>query len=276
MMSAANQSLENDSPLPRGSAAIPGWLAIAFQLLVVGSLLALILWLGLQPGSGTLPDPWPSLLGSDEARQAILNSLLFATAASLAANSLALPLAYLIAVRRGALGRATLAVAVVLWLLDPALRVLGWMQGIRIVGGIDMAPDILLSGAVPEFLAVLHAWLPAAAVLQAFAFLHTDRSMIEAARECGASAIGLVFRLVLPLNLHAILFSLAAVFAGSIGSFLEPRLLGFGNLQQASEWIQRALESETGWPYAAVMLALMLALGALPVLASTKYKGGRE
>ena len=53
---------------------------------------------------------------------------------------------------------------------------------------------------------------------------------------------------------------------GTFGSFLEPRLLGTGEFEQASEWLQRALESETGWPYAAAMLILMLALAAVPLV----------
>ena len=85
----------------------------------------------------------------------------------------------------------------------------------------------------------------------------------------------LLIDILWPLNRRLAALAAAIVFCGSVGSFLEPRLLGTGDFEQASEWLQRALESETGWPYAAAMLMLMLLLAGLPlfVVLLAKHRG---
>jgi len=229
-----------------------------------------VLWLSLQgvPDANIAPTPmaWLSVLGSPEARIALLNSLLLAGLTVLATLLLATPLAYLIGIRGKFLGRLTLAFVIMMWFFDPGMRILGWMQAFKYLALVDFVPAGLLAGFPSELIASLHAWLPMAILCLAFGFGRTDHAILAAARECGATTFVLLWRILWPLNRSLVLFTAAIVFCGSIGNFLEPRLLGSGDFQQATEWLQRALESETGWPYAAVMLSLMFGLAMLPLL----------
>nr|WP_298686053.1 ABC transporter permease subunit [uncultured Dongia sp.] len=258
-----------DSPL-RGPLAGLAWVAVTAQILLFGAPLLLVLWLSLQgaPDANVAltPTAWLSVLGSPEARMALLNSLLLAGLTVLASLLLATPLAYLIGIRGKFLGRLTLAIVLMVWFFDPGMRILGWMQAFKYLALVDFVPVGLLAGFPSELIASLHAWLPMAILCLAFGFARTDRAILTAARECGATTFVLLRRILWPLNRRLVLFTAAIVFCGSIGNFLEPRLLGSGDFQQATEWLQRALESETGWPYAAVMLLLMFGLAILPLL----------
>lgn len=253
----------------RGSLLGLAWIAILTQACFFAIPLLLVLWLSLQgapdqPATVTLT-AWLSVLGSVEARAALLNSLLLAALTALVTTLLAAPLAYLIAVRRRFLGRLALAFVIMMWFFDPGLRILGWMQAFKDLALIDFMPMGLLGGFSAELIASIHAWLPLAVLCLAMGFERVDRAVLDAARECGATAFVLLRRMLWPLNRRLAIVILAIVYCGSVGSFLEPRLLGSGDFEQASEWLQRALESETGWPYAAVMLLLMLLLACLPL-----------
>ena len=263
----------------RGSLLGLAWLAILTQACFFAAPLLMVLWLSLQgapdqPATVTIM-AWLSVLGSVEARAALLNSLLLAALTALVTTLLAAPLSYLITVRRRFLGRLALAFVIMMWFFDPGLRILGWMQAFKDLALIDFMPMGLLGGFSAELIASIHAWLPLAVLCLAVGFERVDRAVLDAARECGATAFVLVRRMLWPLNRRLVAVTLAFVCCGSVGSFLEPRLLGSGDFEQASEWLQRALESETGWPYAAVMLLLMLLLACLPlfVVLPTRRRG---
>ena len=256
-----------------GAAAGPlkgvAWIAIVAQAVVFGAPLMLVVWLSLQ---GTVSAPagfsltaWTSLAGSPEARMAILSTLLLSAITAISATFLGLPLAYFIALRGRFLGRLALAFVIIMWFLDPGIRILGWMRAYKDLALYEFDPGAVLGGFSAELIAGIHAWLPLAVLILALGFARTDKAVIAAARECGASSHSILRHILWPLNRRVAAISTAALFSGSIGSFLEPRLLGTGQFEQASEWLQRALESETGWPYAAAMLLVMLALAALPL-----------
>lgn len=246
------------------------WTAVMAQMILFGAPFLLVLWLSLQgapdmPATIT-PGAWLSVLGSHEARWALINSGILATLSAVLATVLALPLAYLIAIRRRFLGRLTLAFVIMMWFLDPGIRILGWMQAFKDLSMLDFMPLALLGGFAGELVASVHAWMPPAILCLTIGFARIDRRIVESARECGATSFVLLLRILWPLNRRLTAFTAALVFCGSIGSFLEPRLLGSGAFEQATEWLQRALESETGWPYAAVMLLLMLLFAVLPLI----------
>ncbi len=245
------------------------WMAILAQACFFGAPLLLVVWLSLQAAPDTAATitatAWFSVLGSSEARAALLNSLVLAALSALLTTLLAAPIAYLIAIRGRFLGRLALAFNVLMGFFDPGMRILGWMQAFKDLALFDFIPIGLLGGFSAELIASIHAWLPLAVLCLAIGFARVDRSVLDAAHECGATAFVLLRRILWPLNRRLTALAAALVFCGSIGSFLEPRLLGTGDFEQASEWLQRAFESETGWPYAASMLMLMLFLASLPL-----------
>ncbi|TDQ81002.1 ABC-type spermidine/putrescine transport system permease subunit I [Dongia mobilis] len=244
-----------------------GLTALLLVILVMLLPLALTIWLSLRDPAGTelTGAAWPVVATSTEALRALALSLFMGGAVALLGGAVGLPLAYVIAVRGGGLGRWILALALFLWLLDPGIRVLAWTEALKRGVLFDLLPDAIRGSAAAEFLARLHAWLPFGIVLQAIALRAAPARQLMAARECGAGALRIFRQLIWPACRHRILLAGAVVFAGASGGFLEPRLLGSGSFEQATEWLQRAMESEIGWPYAAAMLLLLLVLALLPL-----------
>lgn len=254
----------------RGPLVGLAWIAVIAQMILLGAPLLLVLWLSMQGApemAATItPSAWLRVLGSPEARLALINSVVLAALTAVLATIFALPLAYLIAIRGRLLGRLALALVIMMWFLDPGIRILGWMQAFKDLTLLDFMPLTLLGGFAGELVASVHAWLPPAILCLVIGIARIDRRILDSARECGATTFVLLRRILWPLNRQLTTFTAAIVFCGSIGSFLEPRLLGSGEFEQATEWLQRALESETGWPYAAVMLLLMLLFALLPLI----------
>lgn len=254
----------------RGPLSGLAWLAVLGQASLFGAPLLFVMWLSLQDAPDApatiSANAWLRVLASPEARLSLLNSIVLASLSAALATIFAIPLAYVIGIRGRRLGRLVLGIVIMIWFVDPGMRILGWMQAFKDLALLDIIPAALLAGFPAELIASLHAWLPAAILVIAWGFARTDRQILSTARECGATSFVLLRRILVPLNSRLLAFTAAIVFCGSVGSFLEPRLLGSGDFQQATEWLQRALESETGWPYAAVMLLLILLIAVLPLM----------
>ncbi|WP_374385292.1 ABC transporter permease subunit [Dongia sp.] len=253
---------------PRGIFLQVAGIALLLQAIALMVPLAGAGWLSLQAESdGALSfTAWTRLAGSPEARAALFNSLLLAAVTAVATVLLGIPLAFAVLRARRWLGRLLLAVILILCFADPGIRILGWMLVFKDLIASGTLPLLLGGGFIAECIAATHAWLPLATIILLAGFARVDQVVLDAARECGATAFTLLRRILLPQSWFVAGFAAAVTFCGSLGSFLEPRLLGTVDDQQASEWLQRALESETGWPYAATMLLLMLVLSVLPLL----------
>jgi ABC-type spermidine/putrescine transport system permease subunit I len=245
-----------------------GGVALLLLVLIVGSPIAMTAWQSLRDPAGTTLNgqAWTTIAISREATYALAYSLVMGAAVAVISTFCSLPVAYLIGIRAGVLSRWLMALVIVLWLLDPGIRILGWMQIIKSGVSVNLLPDAIQGSAASELAARVHGWLPLTILLQALAFGSASKPQLAAAQECGAGAWR-IFRSVLwPESRRWVLLAASLVFCGATGGFLEPRLLGSGHFEQATEWLQRAMESEVGWPYASSMLLLLLALSLLPAI----------
>lgn len=254
-----------------------GYLAGAAVAAFLLAPLGMVAWLSLRdPAGETLTGAaWGTIITSGEARFALAYSLLIAAIIAVATVLFSLPLSYLIGIRGRRTGRALLALLWMLWLLDPGIRILGWMQVVKSGVSRGWLPDAIQGSAVSELAAGIHAWLPLAATLLALVVARTAPTQVAAARECGAGPLAIFRHILWPSSLHWLLLIGALVFCAAAGSFLEPRLLGSAQFEQATEWLQRAMESEIGWPYASVMLIMLLGIALLPaslILASQRWR----
>lgn len=253
---------------PGGTAgASRGYLALALLICVAGAPLLMTIWLSLRDPAGTQLNgaAWGAVLQSGEAGRALAYSLLMGAATATIGSFCSLPLSYAIAIRRGRLGRWLLALLIAAALLDPGIRILGWMQIVRTSITWKLLPDTIQGSAFSELAAGINGWLPVIVVLQALCLLRVPRTLSAAARECGAGSWRIFRDILWPGCRGSLGFVALLVFCGASGAFLEPRLLGSPQFEQATEWLQRAMESENGWPYASVMLLLLLLAATLPV-----------
>jgi ABC-type spermidine/putrescine transport system permease subunit I len=191
-----------------------------------------------------------------------------AAASSLATLVLAYPVAYLLAEARG-IWRSLILVAVISPLLTSALvRAYAWLV---ILGGRRgiLNQTLLSLGLIEEPLRILNTdWavligmtqihlpfmiLPLVAVLA-----ERDRRFEEASLNLGASWIGTLFRVVVPMSVPAIFAGLALVFAVSYTNFIVPQLLGGGNYSTLAVQVYEQTIVVLDWTRGAVLATILL------------------
>lgn len=248
------------------SVTLRAHLALGLLAGIAGAPLMMTAWLSLRDPAGTAVNgaAWSSVLASGDAGLALAYSLGMGAAIAGIASLCALPLALAIAIRGARLGRGLLALLLVAALLDPGIRILGWMQVLRSGISWSLLPDDIQGSALSELGAGIHGWIPLIAVLQALCFRQVPGSLTSAARECGAGSWRIFRDILWPACRVRLGLVFALAFCGAGGAFLEPRLLGRLDFEQATEWLQRAMESENGWPYASVMLLALLTAATIP------------
>ena len=85
---------------------------------------------------------------------------------------------------------------------------------------------VILYNANAVILALTHGWAPFA-ILPIFVSLEKiDRSLLEASRDLGDSAIQQFFRIVLPLSMPGVVAAGLIVFIPTIGEYITPKLVG--------------------------------------------------
>ena len=85
---------------------------------------------------------------------------------------------------------------------------------------------VILYNANAVILALTHGWAPFA-ILPIFVSLEKiDRSLLEASRDLGDSAIQQFFRVVLPLSMPGVVAAGLIVFIPTIGEYITPKLVG--------------------------------------------------
>jgi ABC-type spermidine/putrescine transport system permease subunit I len=142
----------------------------------------------------------------------------------------------------------------------------GWVNDVLLWAGVLDAPRNWLDGrASSVILGLVYGYVPFM-ILPLYAFLdRIDRSVLEAARDLGASPFQ-VFRMVtLPLSLPAILTGCVLIALPMFGDYYTPDLLSgspqtslIGN--QINLYIQGGQQQDVG---AAIVVVLMLMLAAL-------------
>jgi ABC-type spermidine/putrescine transport system permease subunit I len=103
--------------------------------------------------------------------------------------------------------------------------------------------------------------LPIISVLQ-----KTDRSLIEAASNLGATRLQTIFRVILPLALPGILAGGTLVFVSAYAQFAVPQLLGGGAFLVSSTMVYQQVTSMQNEGAAAALALIMLVSSLLIVL----------
>ncbi|GJD99381.1 ABC transporter permease [Methylobacterium isbiliense] len=141
-------------------------------------------------------------------------------------------------------------------LLNKALLALGLIA--RPVEILNTLPAILIG--------VVYAYLPFM-VLPLYAVLERlDRSLIEAARDLGASRLKAFLTVTLPLSAPGLVAGALLCFIPIIGEFIVPDLLGGPDTLMLGRVLWSEFFSNRDWPLAAAVAMLMLVIVAGPVV----------
>ncbi len=193
----------------------------------------------------------------------------------LATVVLAYPLAYFIAfhVKKNKIMWIIL-VTVPFW-TSYLLRVFSWKvilgynglvnSGLESLGLISAPLEFLLYNPFAVVITLAHAWA-AVAILPIYVSLEKiDRSLIDAARDLGESAMMTFIRVTLPLSLPGVIAACLLVFIPTVGDYVTPALVGGPRGLMIGNIIQSMFGKALNWPLGAALSIISMLTVTLAV-----------
>jgi len=227
---------------------------------------------GYEPGRGILQDVWtldnytrflfdPYYLG------VLGKTVQMGVATTLACLLLGFPLAYTLSTLRG-WQRGLLYFGIILPLLTSAVvRTFGWtiiLSNNGIINrtlmalGVTDAPIRFMYNMNGVVVALTQIMLPFMVLALDAALLNINPSVLEAARNLGASRVRVFFLILLPLSLPGIVSGSVLVFSLTISAFVTPSLVGGAQVTLMPTLIYQQAMTLMNWPFGAAIAFIML------------------
>lgn len=213
--------------------------------------------------------------------QVLVNSLRLAALTTLFCALIGYPFGYLMARLKPASRSIVTMLLVVPFWTNSLIRIYGWR--ILLIGngpintllmnlGWIQQPLKLLNTEGAVFLGMVYALVPFMILPSSTAVEKLDDSVVEAARDLGASPLHAFFTVTVPLTLSGLMAGCVLVFIPSTGLFFLNDLLGGSKTMLAGNLIQSLMKSRD-LPMASALSMLMLAVTGA-VIALYRRAGG--
>lgn len=185
--------------------------------------------------------------------QSLMLSYFIASVTTVLCLVLAFPLAYFLARRGGTTFKVVIFFVLLPFFTMYLVRAYSWLlifgpngaiNGTLVRLGLVDSPIPAFNFGVPAIIVGLtHAYFPYM-LLSLYASLDgLDFSLVEAARDLGASRIGALRDVILPLVLPGMISGSLFVFVPSLGAFITPRFLGQGKVLMIGQLIEERISS---------------------------------
>ncbi|WP_416839767.1 ABC transporter permease [Haloferax sp. DFSO52] len=166
---------------------------------------------------------------------------------------LAFPLAYLLARRDGRTFKIVIFLVLLPFFTMYLVRAYSWLLMFGPNGvinstlmniGLTSGPlEFFNYGTMPIIVGLTHAYFPYM-LLSLYASLDgLDFSLVEAARDLGASRVETLKDVIVPLALPGIISGSLFVFVPSLGAFITPQFLGQGKVLMIGQFIEERINS---------------------------------
>lgn len=201
--------------------------------------------------------------------RALLISFAVATVTTFATMALAFPVAYLLARRSGRFLRIMFYLVLLPFFTIFLVRAYSWylMFGngglvnhtLISLGIVDSPLSVFNYGFLATIVGLTHAFFPYMLFTLYASFDGLDFSLIESARDLGASRIATFKDIVLPLIMPGVISGCVFVFVPALGAFLAPEILGQGKIQMVGQLIETRVNSlyAIGYASAAAMFIIV-------------------
>jgi putrescine transport system permease protein len=227
-----------------------------------------------------------ALLASDQLYlRAYLGSLANAALATVLCLLLGYPIAYAIALARGARRQLLLFLVMLPFWTSFLIRVYAWIAILEpngllnefLIGvGLIAAPLPLLNNQFSVELGLVYSYLPFM-ILPLYGSLSTlDESLLEAAADLGARPFRVFLGVILPLTLPGIAAGSLLVLVPAIGEFVIPDLLGGPDTLMIGKVLWDEFFNNRDWPVASAVAVVLVAVLVVPILAAQKYLERRQ
>jgi putrescine transport system permease protein len=217
------------------------------------------------------PAAFGEIVASSELRLVLLRTFLYVGAAGAISLLIGYPVAYYIARHGGRHKTLLLVLLLAPFWISYLMRMLAWVnlllddgyvnRVLMFLGIIDLPKSWLAGEAITVILGLVYGYVPFL-ILPLFAALdRIDKSLLEAARDLGASPFMAFVRVTLPLSKQGILAGIVIILLPMFGDYYTPDLLSgvprtnmFGNL------ISFYLHSGSGGNKGAAMVLILSAI----------------
>lgn len=108
------------------------------------------------------------------------------------------------------------------------------------------------------------------------ALLRFDYTLLDAARDLGASAFTLIFRVLIPLTKEGIIAGCILVFMPVLGEFVIPDMLGGAKTMLMGNLITDQFLKARDWPFGAALSILVIALIFMAIALERFFKDSAE
>ncbi|MGR3379422.1 ABC transporter permease [Salipiger abyssi] len=222
---------------------------------------------------------WTDELEFDPKYLAIIaRTLLFAGAATAICVLLALPVAYYIAQQSARLKIVLLYLVTLPFWVSMIVRVYAWLiilgnDGLlervyRLFGGADISGFLFTPGAM--ITGMVYSYIPLM-ILPVYASVEKiDPALIEASHDLYGGRWTALRRVILPLAAPGLTAGSILVFVPSLGTVLEPMLLGGGKQLMMGTLIQTQFGGARNWPFGAAIAMVLLTLVVIVLLLNAR------
>lgn len=211
-------------------------------------------------------------------RLLLWRSLLISLAVTVVTVLLAFPIAYFVSfhVRPGRKALWIFLITIPFW-TSYLVRVFLWkvilgFNGVLNtsligIGVIDEPLTFILYNANAVVITLAHAFAPFAILPIFVALEKIDRSLLEASRDLGESAMSTFFRVTLPLAMPGVVAAVLIVFIPTIGDYVTPRLVGGPDGLMIANMIQTQFLKLNNAPMGAALAVIAMLSVSLIALA---------
>lgn len=185
------------------------------------------------------------------------------------------PVAYALATRLRRWENHVTVLIVFAFLTDSVLKIFGWVLFLDSSGianallgwiGLPSLPGWALFSPQATLLGMVYNLLPFTIFTIFLSVSMIDRDVIRAAYDCGASKFRTLWEVTLPLSRNGIMAGGVLVFVLSLGSFLEPKVLGGGKSPMAAELIRQTFETRINWPLGSALTVVVMVIAIVTIL----------
>jgi spermidine/putrescine transport system permease protein len=225
-------------------------------------------------GEGWTLDAWRAL-GNPNYPIILWRTIWLSLVTTVICLALALPIAFVLGRMQGKWRAILLMIVIVPFWTNFVIRVAAWRillhpegmlrQGLISLGIIS--PDTLLlynEGAV--LMVMVYTYLPFAILPLYAAAERFDYSLLEAARDLGASGFTAVTRVFIPGISRGLLTALALVFIPALGSYVIPDLVGGPGDEMIGNKIAQRTLGDRNLPQAATLSVALLVITLIPMI----------
>ena len=220
----------------------------------------------------------------------MVRSLIISGLVTLATVVLAYPIAYFVAFHGGKRKSIWLLLITIPFWTSYLIRIFLWkvilgyngvINGSLLGLGVISEPlTFILYNANAVVLTLAHAWAPFAILPIYVSLSKIDRSLLEAARDLGDTAIQRFIRVTLPLSMPGVVAASLIVFIPTVGDYVTPKLLGGTDGLMIANMIQiqfgKANNAPLGSALAVIAMCIVASISILFVFLNRRHLKSRS